>query len=189
MDKSLCTVARATGILSKYVTKPNLVKHMVAVSEAMRHFARIEGEDEEYWATVGLLHDIDYELYPDMHTNETTVKILTDEGYDKDFIHAVQSHGFEICNDICPICYMEEVLSVVDQLSGFIIACALMKPNKKLEEVDLPSIQKKWKDRKFAAGTERDRIMLCCERMGKDFDYMAGETLKALQNVAGKLGL
>lgn len=181
MDKTL-------ELLKKYTTKPNLLRHATAVSACMRHFAEVEGEDVNYWEVVGLLHDIDYELYPEEHCHKC-VQILKDEGFDDKFILTVQSHGYEICTDVEPKLYMEKVLSAVDQLSGFIIACAMMKPEKKLSVVDLDNIKKKWKDKKFAAGTDRDRIMRFCERMGKDFDYVATHTLVALQGIADKLGL
>jgi len=181
----------AYNTLMKYFTKPNLIKHAVAVSEAMRHFAKIEGEDEEYWAVVGLLHDIDYELYPEEHCFKG-VQMLRDEGFDDKFIHAFQSHAYDVPDynvGVEPTCTMELILCTVDQLTGFIIACALMKPDKKLSSVDVAGISKKWKEKKFAAGTCRDRIMRFCDRLGKDFDYIAGETLKAMQGIADKLEL
>ena len=182
------TEANALEILKKYTTKPNLIKHAIAVAATMRHFAKMVGEDEEYWASVGMLHDIDYELYTDRHCFKC-VELLKAEGFDDNFVHAVQSHGYEICTDVCPNCYMEEVLCVIDQLTGFLIACALIRPDKKLELVEMPSVRKKWTNKAFAAGTERERIERMCERMGKSLDYMMEETLKALQGIANKLGL
>ncbi|MCL2229245.1 MAG: hydrolase [Firmicutes bacterium] len=180
---------KALEILKKYTTKPNLVKHGVAVSICMKHFAKLEGEDEQYWGVVGMLHDIDFEVCPESHCKERCACMLKDEGFDDKFVHAVQSHGFEICTDVEPKLYMEKVLSVVDQLSGFIIACALIRPEKKLELVTLESIHKRWKSPAFASGTDRARILRVCERMGKTFDYMAEQTLVALKNGASELGL
>jgi len=187
MSKTL-DQTKGLEILKKYTTKPNLIKHALAVAATMRHFAKIEGENQEYWATVGILHDIDYEMYPDEHCHKC-VELLEAEGCDCDFIHAIQSHGYEICTDVEPNCYMEKVLSVIDQLTGFIIACALIKPEKKLEAVDLASMQKRWKNKAFAAGTERERIEKVCERIGKDLGYMMVETHKALLGIANELGL
>jgi len=181
-------IDRALEVLKKYTTKPNLIKHAIAVSETMRHFAKLEKENEEYWAVVGLLHDIDYELYPEQHCHKC-VELLKSEGFDNKFIRAVQSHGSEICTDIAPSCYMEEALSAIDQLTGFIIACALIRPEKKLEFVTLDSMRKRWKTPSFAAGTERTRIEGVCARMGKSLDYMLEQTLAALKNIADKLGL
>ena len=154
----------------------------------MRHFAIIECEDPEYWAVVGLLHDIDYECCPENHCHEC-VKILKKEGFDDKFIRSVQSHGYEICTDVCPACYMEEVLCAVDQLTGFLIACALVKPEKKLASVEMPSVMKKWKTPAFAAGTERKRIEGVCQRMDRTLEYMMEQTLIALQGISDELGL
>jgi len=178
----------ALEILKKYTTKPNLIKHALAVAATMRHFAIIEDEDPEYWAVVGLLHDIDYACCPENHCHEC-VEILKKEGFDDNFIRSVQSHGHEICTDVCPACYMEEVLSAVDQLTGFLIACALMKPDKKLASVDTDSAMKKWKNKAFAAGTNRERIEKVTDRMGRTLEYMMEETLKALQGISDELGL
>ena len=179
---------KAQNVLQKYMQKPNLVKHSVAVAEVMRHFARLAGEDEDYWAAVGLLHDVDYELYPElMHAKSP--EILKNEGYDDKFIYSVQSHAWGLCGDCEPKKPMELVLASIDQLTGFIIAVALMKPDKKLASVEMSSLLKKWKDKKFASGTGRDRIVSLCERMGKEFSWVLEQTLLAMQNVADKLGL
>jgi len=182
------TEKQASEVLRKYFTKPNLLKHAIAVSAAMKHFAKLEGEDESYWAVVGLLHDIDYEMYPEVHCIKC-VEILRKEGLDESIIHAIQSHGCGLCNDVEPTRYMEKVLCTVDQLTGFIIACALIRPERKLSVVDMDSIRKKWGQRAFAAGTSRDRIMAYCEKLGKTFDYMAEQTLIAMQGIATELGL
>ncbi|MCL2484084.1 MAG: HDIG domain-containing protein [Firmicutes bacterium] len=182
------TQEKALEILKKYMTKPNLIKHSIAVAACMRQFAKLAGENEEHWAVVGLLHDIDYELYPDSHL-EKSVEILKSEGFDDAFIRSVQSHGYEICTDVEPVHYMEKVLCTIDQLSGFLIACALIRPEKKLELVEMPSVHKRWTTPAFAAGTDRERIMRFCERLNKPFDYMAEQTLIALKNIANDLGL
>jgi len=178
----------AMTVLKKYTTKPNLIKHAIAVAAAMKHFAHLAGEDEEYWQVIGLLHDIDYEMYPDCHCHKC-VEILRDEGFSEDEIHSIQSHGYEICTQVEPTHYMEKVLCTVDQLTGFIIACALMKPDKKLDSLTLDSIKKKWKNKGFAAGTERERIERFTGRMGKSFDWVICETLTALRGIAPELGL
>jgi len=182
------TELKALELLKEYTTKPNLIKHALAVSAAMKHFAALANQDPQYWAVVGLLHDIDYELHPDCHCH-SCVGILHDHGVDDDVIHAVQSHGFGLCCDVEPILYMEKVLCAVDQLTGFIIACALIRPEKKLELVTLESIKKRWPNKAFAAGTQRERIEQYCEKLGYSFDYVAEQTLIALQAVADELGL
>jgi len=182
------TEKEALVILKKYTTKPNLIKHAQAVAATMRHFAKIEGEDEEYWAVVGLLHDIDYEQFEGEHCYKC-VELLKQEGFDDKFIHSVQSHGYEICTDVCPDCYMEEVLCAIDQLTGFLIACALIRPEKKLANVEMSSVFKRWKTPSFAAGTERKRIEGVCTRMNKSLEYMLEQTLIALKGISDTLGL
>lgn len=182
------TAKEALEILKKYTTKPNLIKHAIAVSVTMRHFAELEKQDSEFWAVAGMLHDIDYELYPDEHCYKG-VELLKKEGLCDATIRAHQSHGFGICTDVEPIAYMEKALCAVDQLTGFIIACALIRPEKKLEFVDMDSIKKKWGKKDFASGTNRERIERMCEKMGKPFDYVAQQTLIALQKSAADLGL
>ena len=187
------TENQAFEILKKYTTKPNLIKHAFCVSACMKHFAKLENKDQEFWAVAGMLHDIDFEMYPEQHCYKC-VELLKENGLDDKTIHAIQSHGWEIvtdnewCTSVEPNCYMEKVLSAVDQLSGLIIAVALMK-DRKLANVTLESIKNKWKNKNFASGTDRDRIVRFCERMGKDFDYVATQTLIALQGISNKLEL
>ena len=188
-------------ILKKYNTKPNLIKHALAVAGAMKHFASLLGKDENFWQCVGILHDIDYEMYPDQHCKKA-VELLQNDNFDDVFIHAVQSHGWELCTDVKPSNIMELIQCIVDQLTGFIIACALIRPEKKLELVDLKSVHKRWVIPSFAAGTNRERIMRYCELLAQEypdkipaeahanpFDWVAVETLKAMQSIASDLGL
>jgi len=183
------TTEKALQIWKKYNTKQNLERHATAVSETLRHFAKLTGEDEEYWASVGLLHDVDYEQYPDEHCHKIP-EILSKEGIDAETIRAIQSHGYIHVDGIPePQNQMEWTLFAIDQLTGFIIACALIRPEKKLALVDMASINKRWKIPTFAGGTKRDLVLLGCEKMDKSFEYVAEQTLVALQGVADKLGL
>ena len=179
---------QAYEILKKHISKPNLIKHSLAVEAVMRYFAEINSEDVEYWGNVGLLHDVDFEKYPDNHCVKV-VDILSEEGFDSDFIKSIQSHGFELCVDIKPEMFMEKILITIDQLTGFIIACALVKPSKKLEEVDLQSMLKKWKKKDFASGTQRERIEFWTAELGYTLDYMLEQTLTALKVISAELGL
>lgn len=182
------TQNQALEILKRYTTKPNLIKHALAVAAAMRHFAQMRGEDPEYWAVIGILHDIDYELYPEEHCNKCA-ELLKTEGLPDSVIHAVRSHGYEICCDVEPLTYMEKILGIVDQLTGFIIACALIRPEKNLDVVTLDSMKKRWANPQFAAGTKRDRIQIRCDRLGVELDYMLEQTLVALKTIANDLGM
>lgn len=149
---------KAVEILKKYVKQENLQKHCFAVAATMKHFAKLNQEDEKYWQIVGMLHDIDYELYPEEHCVKCK-EILEKEGFDENFIHSVQSHGYGIVqNEIKPELKMEKILFTIDELTGLITATALMQPNKTLEEVKVKSVKKKWKDKKFAAKVNRELI-------------------------------
>ena len=139
----------AYKILEKNMTKPNLIKHCLAVESVLRHFAEINNEDIEYWGNVGLLHDIDYELYPEEHCNK--YREVFQGAVSEEFIKTLESHGFGLCTDIKPEKLMEKVLITIDQLTGFIIACALVLPSKKLADVQIPSMLKKWKKKDFAS--------------------------------------
>jgi putative nucleotidyltransferase with HDIG domain len=139
----------AYKILEKNMTKPNLIKHCLAVESVMKHFAELNNEDVEYWGIVGLLHDVDYELYPEEHCKK--YREVLEDVVDDEFIKTLESHGYELCTDVRPEKFMEKILVTIDQLTGFATACVLMKPSKKLEDVELASMLKKWKNKSFAA--------------------------------------
>lgn len=179
----------AFEILKKYVKQESLQKHCLAVAATMKHFAKLNNEDEKRWQIIGLLHDIDYELYPEEHCIKCK-EILEKENFDKDFIYSVQSHGYGIVqNEAEPKLFMEKILYTIDELTGLITAAALMQPNKTLEEVKLKSVKKKWKDRKFAAKVDRDLIAKGAENAGLELDYVIEQTLIALQQEHEYLGL
>jgi len=149
----------AYKILEKNMTKPNLIKHCLAVEAVMKHFAEMNNEDTEYWGNVGLLHDIDYELYPEEHCKK--YKEVLKDVVDYDFIRTLESHGHELCTEVRPEKFMEKILITIDQLTGFITACVLMKPSKKLEDVEMASMLKKWKRKDFASrNTKRENRIL-----------------------------
>ena len=136
----------------------------------------------------GLLHDIDYELYPEEHCKKC-VEILEKEGIDQDMIKSIQSHGYGICVDIKPEKFMEKVLYTIDELTGLIIATALMKPGKTLAEVDLESVKKKWNKKGFASGVNREIIENGANMLGLDLDYVITQTIIGMQNISKELGL
>jgi len=187
-DKEYMKREEALEILRKYNENKNLIKHGIAVESAMRRFAEINNEDIEYWGFVGLLHDIDYGMYPEQHCKKC-VDILQQEGFSEDIIRSIQSHGYGICVDVKPEKFMEKVLYTVDELTGLIIATALMKPNKTLEEVDLESVKKKWKKKDFAAGVDRELIQKGADMLGLELDYIIEQTLIGMKNKANELGL
>lgn len=179
----------AFDVLKKYVKQESLQKHCLAVAATMKHFAKLNNEDEFRWQTIGLLHDIDYELYPEEHCIKCK-EILEKENFDKEFIESVQSHGYGLVqNEIKPESIMEKILYTIDELTGLITAAALMQPNKTLEELKLKSVKKKWKDKKFAAKVDRDLIAKGAENAGLELDYIIEETLIALKEEHECLGL
>ena len=178
----------ALNLLEKYTKNKNLVKHGLAVEAVMKHFAKLNEEDTEKWGVIGLLHDIDYEKYPEEHCKKC-VDILKEEGFDDSTIKSIQSHGYGICVDVKPEQFMEKVLYTIDELTGLVIATALMKPNKKLAEVDLQSLKKKWKTKGFAAGVNREIIQNGADMLGLELDYILEQTLIAMQEISEELGL
>lgn len=178
----------AWTLLCEYTQSPGLRKHALAVEAAMRHFARKYGEDEEEWAIVGLLHDFDYEIHPtlDKHPQEGA-KILRERGYPEDMVTAVLSHARHLgLPRNRPI---EKVLFAVDELTGFITAVTLVKPNKSLDEVDARSVRKKMKDKAFARSVNRDDILEGAQDLGVDLDGHIAEVIEAMKGVADELGL
>lgn len=147
----------AYAILVKHTSNKNLIKHGLAVEAVMKHFASLNNEDVTYWGNVGLLHDVDYEKYPDEHCKKCA-EILKAENVEEDMIKSIQSHGYGICSDVKPEKTMEKILYTIDELTGLIIAVALMRPNKSLAEVDLEAIKKKWNKKGFASGADRGLI-------------------------------
>ncbi len=175
--------ADALALLKKYNTEPFHLQHAYTVEGVMRWFAQQlgYGEDADFWATVGLLHDIDYELYPDQHCQKAP-EMLRAGGCSEEFIHAVCSHGYGICSDVEPEHEMEKVLFACDELTGLIGAAARMRPSKSCKDMELSSLKKKYKDKKFAAGCSRDIISQGAERLGWELDRLLGDTLEAMKS-------
>ncbi|MGH4140582.1 HDIG domain-containing metalloprotein [Clostridium sp.] len=188
MEKISPTRKQAFELLKKYNKSDSLIKHGLSVEAVMRHFAELNNEDVDKWGIVGLLHDVDYEMYPQEHCVKAR-DILEAEGYPEDYIHAVQSHGFGLCIDIEPTHKMENVLFTIDELTGLITATALMRPSKSVLDLEVKSVKKKFKQRSFAAGVNRDVILSGSERMGMDIGDILSETIKGMQSVAEEIGL
>ena len=171
----------ALTLLKKYNQETFHLVHGLTVEAVMGWFANELGYEEEsdFWRTVGLLHDIDFELYPEQHCIKAPE--LLKEGHAGDaLIHAVCSHGYGICCDVEPIHTMEKVLFAADELTGLIGAAALMRPSKSCKDMELKSLKKKFKDKKFAAGCSRDVIRKGAELLGWELDELLEKTLKAM---------
>jgi len=178
----------AFKLLCKYNDSPALITHGLTVEGVMRHFARLLGEDEEKWGSIGLMHDIDYQMFPDQHCIKAK-EILTEHGVDDEYIHAIMSHGFELCCDVKPEHVMEKVLFTIDELTGLITACAIMRPSRSVLDLELKSVKKKYKDHRFAAGVNREVIEKGAAMLNMDLDYVITETILGMREVAEAIGL
>lgn len=165
-----------------------LVTHGLAVEGTMRYFARKEGEDEEMWGIVGLLHDLDYEKYPEQHCHKTA-EIMREKGYSEVIIRAIMSHGWGICTEIEPQSKMEKTLYAIDELTGLITACALVRPSKSVMDLELSSAKKKFKDARFAAGASREVIQKGADMLCVSIDELIIDVIAAMREIAPTLGL
>ena len=179
------TISReaALNALREYNKEPFHIQHALTVEGVMRWYANDlgYGEDADFWATVGLLHDIDYGMWPDEHCLKAP-ELLEKAGCDAEFIHAVCSHGYGICCDVEPTHEMEKGLFAADELTGLIGAAARMRPSKSCKDMELSSLKKKFKDKKFAAGCSREVITTGAERLGWDLDTLLSKTLEAMRS-------
>ena len=172
----------AYSLLCEYNKEPFHIHHAETVEGVMRWFANQlgYGEDADFWATVGLLHDLDFEQWPEQHCQKCQ-ELMREAGVDERTIHAVASHGYGICCDIAPEHEMEKVLFAADELTGLIWAAALMRPSKSTTDMELKSVKKKFKDKRFAAGCSRDVITRGAEQLGWELDTLIERTLAAMQ--------
>jgi putative nucleotidyltransferase with HDIG domain len=174
--------------LNEYMHTDNLLRHSLAVEAVMRHFASIYNEDATKWGVVGLLHDIDYEMYPEQHCAKAR-ELLSGHGYPEEYIRAVQSHGYKFVNDIKPESDMEKVLYTIDELTGLITAVALMRPSKSVLDLGLSSVKKKWGQKSFAAGVSREAIEEGAGMLGIERGELIEHTIEGMRTVAEEIGL
>lgn len=174
--------AAALALLKKYNKEPFHLRHALTVEAVMRWYAVKLGyaPEADFWAEAGLLHDIDFEMYPEEHCRRAP-ELLRGGGAGEEMIHAVCSHGYGICTDVEPLHEMEKVLFAADELTGLIGAATLMRPSRSVSDMELSSLKKKFKDKKFAAGCSRDVIRTGAERLGWDLDTLLSRTLEAMQ--------
>lgn len=176
----------AWAILTEHTTGESLRKHALAVEAAMRHFARKAGEDEETWAITGILHDFDYEKDPSQHPQRGR-PILEQAGVPGHIVHAIQTHGDHL--GIPRVTAMEKTLYAVDELTGFVAAVALVRPSKRVEDVDAAAVRKKMKDKAFARAVSRESLLQGAADLGVEFDELVGEVVAAMKTEADALGL
>ena len=176
------------SLLKEYNKNESLIKHALAVEAVMRYCARKRSEDEEKWGVIGLIHDLDYEQFPEQHCKKTE-EILRSHNWPDDYIRAVMSHGWGICTDVEPQSELEKVLYAVDELVGLIVATALVRPSKSVMDMTPKSVKKKWKDRSFAAGVNRDVIEKGAEMLGVELSELIENAIMGMREVADEIGL
>ena len=176
------TREEALALLKQYNKEPFHIQHGLTVEGVMRWYANElgYGEDADYWAMTGLLHDIDFELYPEQHCQKAP-ELLREGGVSEEMIHSVCSHGYGLCSDVKPEHEMEKVLFAVDELTGLIGAAALMRPSKSVDDMEVSSIKKKFKDKRFAAGCSRDVIRQGAEMLGWELNDLFEKTILAMR--------
>jgi putative nucleotidyltransferase with HDIG domain len=178
----------AWALLNDFVKSESLIKHALAVEAVMRYFAGLYGEDVEKWGVIGLIHDIDFEQYPEEHCAKAR-DILESRGWPEAYIHAVQSHGYKIVNDIEPTERMEKVLYTIDELTGLITATVLMRPSRSILDLEVSSVKKKWKQKGFAMGCNREVIADGADMLGMPLEDVIRETIEGMKPVAEAIGL
>ena len=188
MGSNTPTREDALQLLKEYNQNESLIKHALAVEGVMRHFARKRGEDEEKWGIVGIVHDLDYERFPEQHCRKTE-EILRGRNWPEEYIRAVVSHGWGICSEVQPESDLEKVLYAVDELTGLVTTSALVRPSKSVLDMEASSVKKKWKDKRFAAGVDRSIIERGAAMLGMDLTVLITETILGMREVAENIGL
>ncbi len=188
MTENIPTREEAFSLLKKYNQTESLIKHALAVEGVMRYMARKRNEDEEKWGVIGLIHDLDYEQFPDQHCKKTE-EILRQNNWPAEYIRAVVSHGWGICVDVKPETELEKVLYAIDELTGLVVTTALVRPSKSVMDVKTKSVKMKWKDKRFAAGVDRSIIEKGAAMLGVEIPELITDTIAGMQDVAEEIGL
>ncbi|MDP2968730.1 MAG: hydrolase [Deltaproteobacteria bacterium] len=182
------TRQEALELLHQYNESDGLRKHAYAVEGVMRYIARKRGENGEKWGIIGLIHDLDYEKFPDQHCAKTG-EILNKLGWPEEYIRAAVSHGWGICSEVMPQTDLEKFLYTIDELTGLVVTTALIRPSKSVLDVQVKSVKNKWKDKRFAAGVDRSIIEKGAEMLQVGLDELIEDTIKGMQEVAESNGL
>jgi len=188
MAEKIPTREEALAILQEYNKSDSLLKHAFAVEGVMRSVARKRGEDEDKWGIIGLIHDLDYEKFPDQHCTKTR-EILQEHNWPEEYIRAAVSHGWGICSDEEPQSVLEKTLYAIDELTGLVTASVLVRPSKSVMDLTVKSVKKKWKSPAFAAGVDRSIIEKGAKMLGVEVGELIEDTIKGMQEVAEAIGL
>jgi predicted hydrolase (HD superfamily) len=188
MSETVPTREQALALLKRYNQSESLIKHALAVEGVMRYFARQRGESEETWGVIGLVHDLDYERFPEAHCRKSE-EILRENNWPADYIRAVVSHGWGICSEVEPRSELEKVLYAVDELTGLVTTSALVRPSRSVLDLTAKSVKKKWKDKRFAAGVDRSIIERGAGMLGMEVTDLITATIMGMREVAEDIGL
>jgi putative nucleotidyltransferase with HDIG domain len=188
MSEQIPTREQALLLLKEYNKTDSLLKHAFAVEGVMRYMARKAGEDAEKWGIIGLVHDLDYEMYPDQHC-QMTEKILRERQWPEEYIRAVLSHGWGLVTDVEPQSRLEKTIFAIDELTGLVATSALVRPTKSVLDMEARSVRKKWNDRRFAAGVNRTVIEKGAEMLGVSLDELITDCIMGMREVAEETGL
>ena len=188
MPTHLPTREEAYRLLKEFNKSESLIKHALSVEGVMRYMAQKRGEDEEKWGVIGLVHDLDYERYPEEHCAKTK-EILTERDWPEEYIHAVMSHGWGLVTDVEPKHEMEKILYAIDELTGLVTAVALVRPSHSVLDMKVKSVNKKWKDKRFAAGANREVIEQGTQMLGMELKDLFEDVIMGMRGVADAIGL
>jgi predicted hydrolase (HD superfamily) len=188
MTEIIPTREMALELFLKYNKTESLLRHALSVEGVMRHMARKAGEDEDKWGIIGLIHDLDYEMYPDKHCTMTE-KILKENNWPGEYIRAVLSHGWGLASDVEPLTLLEKTIYAIDELTGLVATSALVRPSKSVLDMEARSVKKKWSDRKFAAGVDRSVIEKGAVMLGVSVEDLITDCIMGMREVAEEIGL
>jgi predicted hydrolase (HD superfamily) len=178
----------AFELFKRYNKSERLLKHALSVEGVMRYLAKKNGEDEEKWGIIGLVHDLDYEMYPDQHCIMSE-KILKENNWPEEYIRAVLSHGWGLASDVKPISLLERTIYAIDELTGLVATSALVRPSKSVMDLEARSVRKKWNDKRFAAGVNRSVIEKGAEMLGINLDELITDCIMGMRTIAEEIGL
>ena len=188
MAERVPTREEAIALLKQYNQNEALIKHALAVEAVMRYCARKRGQDVEKWGVIGLVHDLDYEQFPEQHCHKSG-EILRAHSWPEEYVRAVLSHGWGICTDVQPQSDLEKTLFTMDELTGLVAATALVRPSKSVLDMEPKSVKKKWKEKSFAAGVNREVIEKGAAMLGVDLNELIGDAILGMREAAGPIGL
>lgn len=188
MSVNLPTREAALDLFKKYNKSESLYRHALSVESVMKYMAAKAGEDIEKWGIIGLIHDLDYEMYPDQHCTMTK-KILEENGWPEDYIRAVMSHGYGLVTDVEPVTRLEKTIYAIDELTGLVTTSALVRPSRSVLDMEPKSVKKKWTDKRFAAGVDRSVIEKGAAMLGVSLDDLIADCIMGMRTVAEEIGL